>query len=396
MTTIDRRQALKAIGSIGAAGVLGPLLAACNTPADAATHGRLNVGLIVPRSGPLQRVGDQMTTGFQVYLDANKQLLGGIPASVTLIDESGNTSTTVASVNSALRNGDLTVLIGVAGSATLSALASTVENTRIPLLATGSSPHGLGIPYKYIWRTSYVTGEAGTALATYLGGEGTGRRIFVIDDGSADGRAESRTFVLAMAATNMVSQQISSARISRDQFAAISAFRPDAVFAACSGQAAIDLVNGYRTAGIKAPLYGPGSLTEGAVNTGTLLDEESTNALGVFTAMDYASNLDNPQNQAFAAAYYLATHPSTAPTTLAMTTYDAATVLDTVIPRIHGEVTRESLAAALRTRTQFASPRGPWEFNDQSTPRQHWYLREVQRDGMVLLNLVVQAIDMLN
>jgi branched-chain amino acid transport system substrate-binding protein len=168
------------------------------------------------------------------------------------------------------------------------------------------------------------------------------------------------------------------------------------VFAACSGQAAIDLVNAYRAARIKTPLYGPGSLTEGAVSTGTLMDEESTNALGVFTAMDYAPNLDNPQNQAFAAAYYTATHPSIAPTTLAMTTYDAATVLDTVVPLIHSEVTRENLAAALRSRAQFPSPRGPWEFNDQSTPRQHWYLREVQRDGMVMLNLVVQAIDMLN
>jgi branched-chain amino acid transport system substrate-binding protein len=155
-------------------------------------------------------------------------------------------------------------------------------------------------------------------------------------------------------------------------------------------------VQAYRDYGIKAPLYGPGLLTDGSVAAGTVLDEEGEAALDVYTTMDYAADLVSPQNQAFAAAYYAATKPSTAPTTFAMTTYDAGTVLDTLIPLVKGELTRDSLADALRVPTQFNSPRGSWEFNDQATPRQRWYLRQVQRSGEGLENAAVQSVDMLN
>ena len=396
MTTMDRRQALKAIASLGTASVFGPVLAACNTPATAAARDKLNIGLILPRSGPLQRLGDQMNTGLKVYLDSNRQALGGVPVTVTLIDEGATSATAVSGVNNALDDDNITVLVGVANSSTLTALASTIENARVPLLATGASPTSLGIPYKFIWRTSYVAGEAGTAMATYLASKGKGLKMIVIDDGTADGRSETKSFVLAMATADLSHQQISTPKITADQLAQVTAYRPDAVFAACSGQAAVDLVDAYRSGRISAPLYGPGSLTEGATALGTLLDVESDNALGVYTTMNYAPDLDNPQNQAFAASYYSATHPSVAPTTLAMTTYDAATVLDTVIPLVKGDITRTSLAAALRSRTQFSSPRGAWEFNDQATPRQRWYLRQVRRDGLVLQNSAIQAIDMLN
>lgn len=393
--TIDRRQALKAIASLGTASIFAPVLAACTTPA-AASREPLTIGLIVPLSGPLQHIAAEMSTGFQVFLDGNGGALGGARTTVVQIDEGATPATTLANVTAAMTNNNLVALAGVAGSAALTALAPAVEQNRIPLLASGASPSSLGIPYKYIWRTSYVAGEAGTAMATYLSSSSVKQTIFIVDDGTPDGRAETKSFVLAMASAHMTYQQLSTPKITAGQLAQIVAFAPDAVFAACSGQAAVDLVTAYRAFPVKAPLYGPGSLTEGAVATGTLLDEEDVSALGIFTTQDYAADLDNPQNQGFAAAYFNATHPNIAPTTFAMTTYDAANVLDTVIPRISGELNRASLAAALRVHTQFASPRGSWEFNDQATPRQRWYLRQVQRDGLLLENAAVQAVDMLN
>ena len=38
------------------------------------------------------------------------------------------------------------------------------------------------------------------------------------------------------------------------------------------------------------------------------------------------------------------------------------------------------------------SPRGTWEFNDNGTPRQLWYLREVKQSGDGLANVVISEL----
>ncbi len=202
MTTYDRRQVLKALASMGAVGAIAPLAAACGTPSSAASRGTITIGLIVPASGPLQRMGAQMTAGLQVYLAGTGNTLGGTPVTVTTIDEGSTAETALANIGTALGSGDPLVLVGVANSAVLTGIAQTIERNEIPLLATGPSPTSLGIPSKYIWRTSFVAGEAGTAMATYLSAQGSKPRIFVVDDGTVDSRAEAKSFVLAMSTVN--------------------------------------------------------------------------------------------------------------------------------------------------------------------------------------------------
>ncbi len=97
--TLDRRRALKLFGAVGAAGVLSPALAACS-PESAPTGSAqtLRVGLIVPRSGPLQEVGFEMLNGFSLYLlQAGQQLSGATVVSQT-IDEGTTTASGVAAV----------------------------------------------------------------------------------------------------------------------------------------------------------------------------------------------------------------------------------------------------------------------------------------------------------
>src|SRR5262249_46285165 len=160
-----------------------------------------------------------------------------------------------------------------ANSSVLTHIAPTIERNEIPLLATGPSPSSLGIPSKYIWRTSFVAGEAGTAMATYIAAQRSSPRIFVVDDGSADSHRNAKSLIGAMNAPTSTAhatfQEVTASSVSRAQLNQIRAFQPDLVFAACEGQAAIDFVTAYRHAGIDAPLYGPGMLTEGSVTSGT-------------------------------------------------------------------------------------------------------------------------------
>src|SRR5690606_13684923 len=126
-------------------------------------------------------------------------------------------------------------------------------------------------------------------------------------------------------------------------------------------------------------------LTEGGV-----LAAQGEAALGIKNSLNYSSDLDNPANRAFAAAYQSAYN--LLPTTFAMATYDAAAVLDKAIAAASakGEVTGETINEAMGEIGQIDSPRGTWLFSAEHTPVQRWYLREVRHDGRALSNVVVQ------
>jgi branched-chain amino acid transport system substrate-binding protein len=71
-----------------------------------------------------------------------------------------------------------------------------------------------------------------------------------------------------------------------------------------------------------------------------------------------------------------------------MASYDAAAVLDAAIAEAGTELNSVSLNAAIGRLGQIDSPRGPWQFTQNRTPLQKWYLREVRPDGSVLSNVL--------
>jgi branched-chain amino acid transport system substrate-binding protein len=137
---------------------------------------------------------------------------------------------------------------------------------------------------------------------------------------------------------------------------------------------------------VDKPLYGPGFLTEGYVLKG-----EGNAAKRVYTALNYSYDLDNDANRAFASQYYNADNDQV-PSTYAMATYDALNILDRAIRSIDGEVTPLQINAKLGVVGQFDSPRGAWQFNQNRTPQQTWYLRQVRADGRVWRNNVLQRL----
>jgi len=391
VATLDRRQALKLFAALSAGGAAAPLLAACSSPAPAHS-GQVTIGLIVPQSGPLAKVGEDMTTGFQVYLNLKGNRLGGVPAALMLIDEGATAATGLASVKAALQAGGVSALAGVASSGVMNAIRDTVVAARVPLIGSNGVPERFVAP-NYIWQTAYVAGEAGTAMGSYLASRATLNRVLIYSDGSADGNSEATSFSGAYTGMTqlILTGKPGATGPASDLMAQIANWQPDAVFAACSGQTAVGFIDAYRTANISAELYGPGLLTEGWV-----LNSENANARSVYTTMNYAPDIQNTVNDEFVFAYTTATKGNAAfgrlPSVAAMAAYDAALVLDNAISEISGSITAEGINAALSKTGVFESPRGQWEFNQSRTPRQRWYLRQVRPDGGVLDNVLVQSV----
>jgi branched-chain amino acid transport system substrate-binding protein len=168
--------------------------------------------------------------------------------------------------------------------------------------------------------------------------------------------------------------------------ATIKASRAKAVLCFYAGSQAVEFVKQYRQFGLTQDLYAPGFLTEGV-----LLRQQGDAARGIYTSMNYSSDLDNEANRRFASAYQKAY--TFVPTAYAMASYDAAFVLDKAITTVgDGDLSSQAVNLALGKIGSIDSPRGSWQFNQIRTPLQMWYLRQVRQDGGVLSNTVLSPL----
>jgi len=400
LSQLDRRQALKMLASLGAAGVAAPVLSACGGSSldggsEKKAKGTVKIGLLLPQSGVYKSLGDDMTQGFQLYKNLNGGKLGGYEAQIAFGDEGETGDSGKAAADKLLKQEKVLAISGVVSSAVMGAIKDTVETSQIPLVGSNASPTTLkGV--KYIWRTSYVNDEPGIALGKYVADtlSKNGGSCYLIAANYQAGKDEIdgflRTFQPAggrVEGSPVYTQFIPKPTDNYEpQLTAIKNSNAAAVFCFYAGGAAATFVKQYKEFGVNLPLYAPGFLTEGA----GLLKAQGAAAQGIYTAMNYSADLDNPANRKFASEYQKAYNVT--PTTYAMASYDAAAVLDKALSLVEGDLTSQSLNLAIGKVGQIDSPRGPWTFNQNRTPLQKWYLRQVKMDGNVLANAMVSEL----
>ncbi|MET8280428.1 ABC transporter substrate-binding protein [Micromonospora sp. NPDC005174] len=391
MSQMNRRRALQLLAALGTTG----FAAACGSDTDAQptpTKGPIKIGLIAPKAGGFKSIGDDITNGFQLFLDLHNQQLGGHPVELLTADEGETAKTGKAAVDQLLKQNVL-ALTGVVNSSVMVGIRDTVEEARIPLIGSNASPSSLQ-SVVYIWRTSYVLDEAGRALGRYLRDQlpANGRIAIIVPEnvGSPD---VVRGFRQEFGPTDPriadpVTNTNPTPNPGKTTYAADieKALRknPTAVFCFYAGAAAVEFIKQLRDQ-FSGPVYAPGFLTEGSV-----LESLDRDALGIQTALNYSADLNSTSNRVFASAYRK--KHQTTPTTYAMASYDAAQVLDQAIQLTGGAPTPQQVNLALGRIGQIDSPRGIWQFNQPRTPQQKWYLREVQRDGQVMSNVLINEL----
>ncbi|MDG4794657.1 ABC transporter substrate-binding protein [Micromonospora sp. WMMD1082] len=396
MSQMNRRRALQLLAALGTGG----LVAGCGSDdgeqEPTSTPSPIKIGLIAPQSGAGKAIGDELANGFDLYLDLNERRLGGHPVDLLTADEGDNVKSGQAAVDGLLKQGVL-AMTGVASSSVMFGIRDVVEQARVPLIGSNASPSSLQ-SVVYIWRTSYVLDEAGRALGRYLKDElGPADRVATIlpegivgvedvlagfrqEFGESDPRIASQVVWTSGSSNPGKTAYVSD--INR-----ALANNPAVVFCFYSGPAAAEFIMQLRDAGFRGRIYAPGFLTEGTVLESI---RPANDALGIRTALNYSADLNNAANRRFASAYRKKHNLS--PTTYAMASYDAAKVLDQAIRLAGPAPTPQQVNLALGRIGQIDSPRGAWQFNQPRTPQQKWYLREVQRDGQVLSNVLVNEL----
>ncbi|MFI6264365.1 ABC transporter substrate-binding protein [Micromonospora sp. NPDC051006] len=390
MSQMNRRRALQLLAALGTTG----LVAACGDDTDGAPaagpKSPIKIGLIAPQAGGFKAIGEEITNGFQLFLDLHQQQLGGHPVTLITADEGETAKSGKAAVDDLLKQGVL-ALTGVVNSAVMLGIRDTVEQARVPLIGSNASPSSLQ-SVVYIWRTSYVLDEAGRALGRYLKEKlPANSRITMIIPENVGGPDVVRGFRQEFGAsdprisgsviwTNPTTKPSPTAYV-QDIRKAIDR-RPSGIFCFFAGDAGVEFIRQLRKEGYKGPVYAPGFLTEG-----TALETLKNDGLNIQTALNYSADLNNAANRDFASAYRKKHNSS--PTTYAMASYDAAQVLHQAIDLAGDAPNPQQVNLALGKLGQIDSPRGIWQFNQPRTPQQKWYLRQAQREGQLISNVLI-------
>jgi branched-chain amino acid transport system substrate-binding protein len=265
-----------------------------------------------------------------------------------------------------------------------------LQEAKIPFIGSNGRPKLKDV--SRVWHTSYLSNETGAAIAEYVVDNVRGS-VYAIGPDYQGGWDQlggfTEAFVkaggeLANSDGKTTFTPFPTTNNFTPYFAKIKTSGASAVYTFYAGGAAIEFVKQYAASEIKdLPLYAAGFLTEGGV-----LSAQGDAARDIYSVLNYSPDLDNAENRAFVAAWR-AEHDRS-PTTYAMASYDAAAVLDKAIAAAGDNPTPDQINSALGGLGRIDSPRGAWQFSEQThSPVQKWYLRQVRPDGRSLNNTVV-------
>jgi branched-chain amino acid transport system substrate-binding protein len=379
---------------MGAAGALAAL-PSCKSRSDqpatgGGSGGRIKIGLIVPQAGVYATVGAYMKNAWDFWLERHGGKLGKFEVTTVVGDEGETSQTGVPAIQKLLLGDKVDALVGVVSSTVaLGAQSIVTEAKKLLIVANAGAADITGAKRNpYIWRTSFTNAQIASVTGTYLVGQPDIGPVYLIAPDYAAGAEVIRGFKATFEAGGGKIAGEAKPPLGKTQdyqpfLTAIQSSGAKATFCFFAGAEAVAFVKQYDQFGLakQIPLYGSGFLTEGSV-----LPAQGDAAVGIQTVLHYTTELDNPANKEFVAAWKAKFNAP--PAVYSVQMWDTASVLD----RALGSVTAldgDNLVKALGSvGTIDDSPRGPWRFDNQS-PRQKMYLRKVEKRGTEYVNTVV-------
>jgi branched-chain amino acid transport system substrate-binding protein len=343
------------IGRIATATLLAVGLAAVATAAQAQT---VSVAVVATFSGPAASLGQQLRDGFALGVESVGGKLGGLPTTVTVIDDE-------------LESEHDGFVVGPIFSNVLAAIVKPVTEANAFLLSpnAGSSAYAGRGCNPNLFVTSYQNDQIHAVLGQFAQESGY-KRMFVIAPNYQAGRDAVAGFKSKFKGEVTDEVYVPLNQIDfQAELAKIASEKPDAVFAFMPGGLGIALVKQYRQAGLAGiPFLSTFTVDE------SVLPAEGDAAAGFYSGANWTPDLDVPANKAFVAAFekkygYI-------PASYAAQAYDTAVLIDSAIKSAGGVGDRAKLRAALE-RADFASVRGAFKFGVNHFPVQDFYLAQV-------------------
>ena len=357
-----------------------------------AQKGPIKVGLLLPQTGPLAANGKDMQNGFQLFLEEQKQKLGGRDIQLIIEDSAGVPATGLAKTRSLVEGQKIHVLVGPLSAAVGYAVAPYLTEQKVPTLFPVVSSDDLTqrkrSPYivRCGWTSSLPTQPFGQWVYENL----KYKRMAVVGYDFAFGWEVAAGFQRTFEeAGGQIVQKLWSPLGTADYGPYLAQLKRDVdgVFAIFSGADALRFAKQYADAGLKErlPLVGGGTFTDEHVLR-TMGDE----AIGIVTPLHYSAALENPNNKKFVQAYQAKFNQ--VPSYYAEATYVAGQFLKSAVEALGGKVEdKQKFLEALRKVNLTNAPRGPIKLDEYGGPIENVYVRKVEKKNGRLQNTVIHT-----
>jgi branched-chain amino acid transport system substrate-binding protein len=340
----------------------------------AAAQEPLKIGIMAVLSGPQAVLGKQLVDGFKLGVKHASHKLGGLPTEVIVQDDELKPDVAVGKVKQLLERDKVQFVVGPIFSNILMAIHKPITDSQTFFISPNAGPSpvaGKGCS-PYFFSTSYQNDQPPEVLGKHAQDRGF-KRVFVMAPNYQAGKDMVAGFkkhfkgeVVDEIFTPLGHLDFSA------ELAKLAAAKPDAAFVFMPGGMGVNLVKQYRQAGLdKVPF-----LSVFTVDESTLPAQQDA-AIGFYSGMTWAPNLDTPENKKFVADFEK--EYGYVPGSYAMQAYDAARLIDSAIRGVGGKLAdKEALRAALK-KADFKSVRGKFKFNTNQFPVQDFYLVKVAR-----------------
>ena len=348
---------------------------------------KIKIGIITTLSAAAGAVpGQQQRNGFELAVKMLGGKLGGREAEIVVADDELKPDVAVAKVKALVDRDKVAFVVGPIFSNILAAIMKPVTEANVFLISpnAGTSSFAGKDCNPNLFVTSYQNDQVHEVLGQYAQESGIKKVIIIVPNYQA-GKDAAAGFKHKFSGEILdeiyvpLGQLDYSAELTR-----IAATNPDAIFAFIPGGMGVNFVKQFRQAGLAAKIPFLSAFT---VDELTLPAQQDA-ALGMFAGSDWAPNLDNPQNNAFVAAYVK--EYNAIPATYAFQAYDAAMLIDSALQATKDSPgDGEALRAALK-KADFKSLRGAFKFNNNHYPIQDFYLTKVGKraDGRYQTEIV--------
>ncbi|MEM6974516.1 MAG: ABC transporter substrate-binding protein [Pseudomonadota bacterium] len=370
--------------------VMSAAMALALLAAPAAAKDTIKVGMIVTLSGPPGALGNQARDGFQLALEELGSTLGGLEAEFILEDDELKADVAQTKAKALVEREEVDFVVGTIFSNMLAAIYKPVIESDTFLISPNAGPSTFAGRncHPNFFVTSYQNNQNFEVLGKIATDKGYDK-VFMLAPNYQAGKDSMEGFKLNY--KGEIADEVFTPLGHKDfsaEIARIADSEADALFIFMPGGMGVRFVKQFRASGLADRMAFLSAFTVDE----TTLPAQQDDAVGMMGATNWAPDLDNPQTEAFVAAFeakygYI-------PGGYAMQAYDTAKLIDAAVTAAGGMGDKEAVRAALKA-ADFTSLRGDFAFNNNNYPVQDFYLLEVVKraDGKFHTSIVEQVFD---
>jgi branched-chain amino acid transport system substrate-binding protein len=341
----------------------------------ASAQDKVRIGLIYTLSGPPSVLGQQSKNGFELALKHLGGKMAGKEVELYVVDDGLKPDVAIQKAQELLERDKVDIVVGPIFSNMLQAIHKPVMDSGKILISTnaGASSFAGASCNSRFFVTSYQNDQIYAALGKFANDKGY-KRVYAMVPNYQAGKDALAGFKSTYKGAIVEESLVPLNNLDfASEMSKLGAAKPDALFTFMPGGLGIGLIKQLNQAGMKGkfPIISAFTADEATL---PVLGEA---AEGIFGALTWAPNTDNPQNKKFVADYEASY--KAIPASYAMQAYDTAMLIDSAVRATKGNVSdSKGLSAAIK-KADFKSLRGPFKFNINGYPIEDFYLTKVTK-----------------